>query len=78
MFKNKLKKLNPVKIAVIIFFVFIFALRAYDLEADIPARGLVLYQPIDEGAYANMALYQYNYQSLYPQIENFTNDSFPF
>lgn len=75
MLKSDFMKLNLVKIVVAIFFISIFALRIYDLEADIPARGLVLYQPIDEGAYANMALYQYNYQTLYPKIENFPENS---
>lgn len=53
----------------IVFFVLItmvYFSRAFFLESDPPPWGLVTYQPIDEGIYANLALNMVNFGSIDP------------
>ena len=47
--KNKLEILNIKNILFIILLIFFLEIRVYNLDADIPAWGIVNYQPMDEG-----------------------------
>lgn len=53
-------------------YLFIFGLylitRLLFLDADLPPWGIINYQPVDEGAYAMLALNQYNYGNISPEI----------
>lgn len=44
----------------------VYFARAFFLESDLPPWGLVAYQPIDEGTYANLALNLINFGSIDP------------
>lgn len=53
----------------IIILIFIFSLRIIHIESDLSAPwGILNYQPIDEGIYANMALNKINYGALNPNL----------
>lgn len=43
-----------------------FGVRLYCLDQDLPPWGIATYQPIDEGAYAQMALHYVNYGDINP------------
>lgn len=51
-------------------FILFFITRFLFLDEDLPPWGIINYQPIDEGAYATLALNQYNYGELAPDIIN--------
>lgn len=53
----------------ILFYVLLTAVyfsRAFFLESDLPPWGVVAYQPVDEGTYANLALNWVNFGSIDP------------
>lgn len=54
----------------ILFFIFglYFLTRLLFLDADLPPWGIINYQPVDEGTYAMLALNQYNYGDISPEI----------
>ena len=43
-----------------------FAVRLFCLDQDLPPWGIATYQPIDEGAYAQLALHYVNYGDMNP------------
>ncbi len=51
-------------ITVAALFVFYAVTRLYHLDADLPPWGIAMYQPMDEGQYATMALTKYNFKSF--------------
>lgn len=53
----------------ILILIFIFSLRFFYIESDLAAPwGVLNYQPIDEGVYANLALNKINYGVLNPNL----------
>ena len=68
--KNKLEILNIKNILFIILLIFFLEIRVYNLDADIPAWGIVNYQPMDEGQYATMALNKINNNTFRLDVYN--------
>ncbi|MCM1224842.1 MAG: hypothetical protein NC548_61370, partial [Lachnospiraceae bacterium] len=64
LWENKLptKKYN---ILIVFLFLLLFVPRIFFLENDLPAFGIGLYQPKDEGRYSMMAIDYYKYHNLY-------------
>ena len=56
-------------ICILLFFLFIIS-RLLFLDEDLPPWGIINYQPIDEGSYAILALNQYNYDAISPDVFN--------
>lgn len=54
-------------ICILLFFLFIIS-RLLFLDEDLPPWGIINYQPIDEGSYAILALNQYNYGAISPDV----------
>ena len=52
------------RILIVVIVVLLFTMRIYNIDNDLPAWGIVNYQPMDEGQYATMALNKYNCDSI--------------
>lgn len=52
----------------------IFLVRIYNIDCDLPAWGIINYQPMDEGQYATMAINKYEYGSIRPDIKEMPVD----
>ena len=63
---NENKKRNWKIILFYLAITLVYFSRAFFLESDLPPWGLVAYQPIDEGTYANLALNLINFGSIDP------------
>lgn len=63
----KIKKIGWIYIS--LFTLFIIS-RLLFLDRDLPPWGVINYQPIDEGAYSILALNQYNYGAISPDVFN--------
>ena len=66
--KKKVICKNQLFILFVLIFILFFTTRLLFLDEDLPPWGIINYQPIDEGAYATLALNQYNYGNLSPDI----------
>lgn len=63
-------KRNKIHVISIIFLIIIFSFRLFFIDSDISAPwGVLNYQPIDEGLYANLALNKMNFGSINPNIQ---------
>lgn len=58
------KRFDKIEILIILVLVLLFSVRVYNLDNDLPAWGIVNYQPMDEGQYSTMALNKYNSGSI--------------
>lgn len=53
---------------ILLFFSFLYLFRIINISADLPAWGVINYQPVDEGLYGNMALNMVNFGNLDPNV----------
>lgn len=49
-------------------FILFFVSRILFLDEDLPPWGVINYQPVDEGAYSMLALNEYNYGEISPEV----------
>lgn len=57
---------NKKMLFVLLFFSILYFIRIINISADLPAWGVINYQPVDEGLYGNMALNMVNFGSVDP------------
>lgn len=62
--KDRMKSVNKKYGILVVVIILLFGFRIFNLDADLPAWGIVNYQPMDEGQYATMALNKFNTGSI--------------
>lgn len=67
------KRINIKTVILFVSLFVLFGLRIINLDADIPAWGMVNYQPMDEGQYATMALNKINSGSFRLDVDEEIN-----
>lgn len=68
--KKTLRNLSKSKLLLVLVLIAIFSLywvRVVNLDQDLPAWGVVNYQPKDEGCYSLLAVYEWEYGTIAPE-----------